>query len=156
MEVWYRVKSSVLLPGISFALSMLFLMVAKRVKPVIGLAGCALVPILLCFFMPVVPFAFFFGLLPALILLVGILMWCAPTRPRSATKALLRTAACGLLPCAATYYVFITTDCIHMTNGGCDDPLILWGSAVACSWPLGTVVSALISTGRDVSVPWER
>ena len=156
MEIWERVKNSIPLPAVSFVCSMLLLLIAKRGKPVVALAACGLPPIALWLFTPDFAFAFHAGFVPAGILVVGLLMWLSPSRPASAAKALARSAVCGLLPCAASFYAYIATDCIHTSNGGCDEPLFWWAAAVASSSPLGVVVAASISRGPNRSLPWER
>ena len=162
METSYLVRINAPLPVVSFVVSMLLLLLAKSGKKDIALAACAIPPVVLGTYFrlqnwdaAVVPAAVFFGLIPAAVLAVGIHMWCAPTRPGSATRALAKAAACGLLPSAVTFYAFIATDCIHKTNGGCDDPLFWLGSAVVTSWSLGVVLSALVSRGRAEPLPWE-
>ena len=156
MEIWERVRNSIPLPAVSLVCSMLLLLIAKRGKPIVALAACWLPPIVLWLFTPDFAFAFYGGFVPAGILVVGILMWLSPSRPASAAKALARSAACGLLPCAASFYAFIATDCINTSNGGCDEPFYLLAAVVTSSWPLGVVVAALISRGPNKSLPWER
>jgi hypothetical protein len=163
MDMWDRVRNTLPLPVMSLIVSMLLLLLAKLGKKALAVAGCAAAPFVMGGFAwyrewdtLVVPSAVFLGLIPGVVLAVGIHLWCAPDRPRSAVRALATAASVGLVPCVATFYAFVATDCIFKPNGGCDDPLFIWGTAVATSWPLGVVISAMLTKVPVEPLPWEK
>src|SRR4051812_24416904 len=114
MEGWDLVRSNAPLPALSFVMSMLLLLLAKRGRVVMALTACAAPAIALGTYAwwrdwdtAIVPFALFFGLIPGGVLAIGIRLWCSADRSRSTVKALVASAGCGVLPCLATFYAFI-------------------------------------------------